>query len=1162
MYRGSLAGPLLLLLGLTPYSCIAQNSPGGTYQDWLKHRDRMLRDSSLVRLYAFDAAAAGTVANTVDQPAPLSYESTAMAGAGEEPFTLVAGRWPGKRAVRLDRGVLSAEPFTIDRAFTAEIWFRKSGYGALRGNSAATDGTIVSVGSGYWDGWRVTTSYPDRTVEFEIGRPQPSSSVGLFGARPLADGVWNYLAATWDGREMRLYLNGMLAGSAKYDGVYTPPGPGGLFRIGYADSGRGSVKMDVDEVALYTRALSAPEVREHSLFYAPERHPDRLAVLRLEASAAARAAGDSVAAVRDLAAVVTRPEIAARLRMAAAEPLLQYVRTAGDSMPPSVLSALAAMPGVSAGDRIAVRVAIARRTLESAPVAGSRQLAALLADPALTPAQASDLRLEGAHALRAAGRFDEARAAYAAMASLPGSSPSLRAYCRLLIAQTWLQQKRYPQAAAAHRELLGSADLPTSFRIEAEEALQAIPRLRAGLPGRDPTASRIRLVPDPKPAITLWIRPGGSDSNPGTATRPLRTLLGARDRIRSLKESGPLPMGGVAVVVRPGTYAMTSTVALTAQDSGTVTAPIIYRGAPGEDSPVFTGGVRLRGFSAVTDPAILARIPPEARSKVAARDLKALGITDYGSLRPHGYGFGPAPVAELFWNGQALHLARWPNTGWAITGKITQERTAGGGFAFQYEGERPARWAGGKDAWLHGYFGWLWADDAVPVAGVDPRARTVTTTQNGPYAARAGMPYFAYNLLEELDAPGEWYLDRDTGILYVYPPSDPAKASVELSMLSQPMVTLDGVSNVRLERLTFELGRSDGIVVRGGGHCLVSGCTVRRMGGTAITLDGGAYHGVFGCDLYSLGRGGVSVKGGDRRALAPSGMFVENCHIYDFSRWDRTYTPAVLADGVAIRIAHNLIHDTPGHALRLEGNDHLVAFNEVCDAVYETDDQGGIDIFGNPTYRGIVLRDNYWHHIGDGGNRFMCAGIRLDDAICGVTMYGNTFYKASDGYFGGIQIHGGKENVVDNNLFVDCRYGISFSQWGAERWGKYLQSLRSGGLTGGVAIGGLPYSVRYPALGHLAENPDANMVWRNVACGVGDLLTRDNGKEDTFDSLITRRNPGMPAAGSFEIAPDSWIYGRTGFQPIPFREIGLYAHPFRATWPVRHTSGAHYDRVR
>ncbi len=332
-------------------------------------------------------------------------------------------------------------------------------------------------------------------------------------------------------------------------------------------------------------------------------------------------------------------------------------------------------------------------------------------------------------------------------------------------------------------------------------------------------------------------------------------------------------------------------------------------------------------------------------------------------------------------------------------------------------------------AWEH-----LWAGNYLKVARLDPEARRVATAQASSYGFREGNPFYFLNVLEELDQPGEWYLDRASGLLYVLPPADLSKARVDFPLLSAPFVAMQDVRNVTLRGLTFEVGRAEGAVITGGEQVLLAGCTFQQLGANGVVIRGGTGHGVLGCDIRSVGAGGVRVAGGDRKTLTPGNHFVENCHISDFSRVDRVYAPAVHVDGVGQRIAHNLFHDSPHHGMRVEGYEHTIEFNEIHSVVYEFDDQAGIDIYGNPAYRGLVLRNNFWHHIGSGYNVAGQAGIRLDDFISDVLIYGNVFYRCAGGKFGGVQIHGGKDNIVDNNLFIDCKYAISFSPWGQARW--------------------------------------------------------------------------------------------------------------------------------
>jgi hypothetical protein len=670
--------------------------------------------------------------------------------------------------------------------------------------------------------------------------------------------------------------------------------------------------------------------------------------------------------------------------------------------------------------------------------------------------------------------------------------------------------------------------------------------------------------------VTLFVAPEGSDDNPGTQQQPFASLQRARDAIRDLKLRQGLSTGGVTVYVRGGCYRVEQTLEMNQDDSGTSEAPVIYRAFP-QESPIFTGGVRLDGFQPLSDAAVRNRLDEHARGKVMQVDLRDCGVTDLGSITVRGYGraaYPTSPWVDLYVDGRPMQLARWPNEGTLAVGTVHRgrfhgedQRSAG---EFEYAEERPNRWARSDDIWMFGAWGHLWAGRYVQVTNLDTNARRVTTRQPSTYGFRAGQPYYFLNVLEELDRPGEWYLDRRTGVLYVYPPRDLSEATVEFPLLQSPFVTMKDVGHVTLRGLTFELGRAEGMVIEGGANNLVAGCTFRRLGTNGVIIRGGTGHGLLGCNLQTLGAGGVRVAGGDRKTLTPGNHFVENCHIHDFSRVDRVYAPAVHVDGVGQRIAHNLFHDSPHHAMRVEGYEHKIEFNEIHSVVYEFDDQAGIDIYGNPAYRGLVIRHNFWHHIGSGHNVAGQAGIRLDDFISAVLVYGNVFYRCSGGRFGGVQIHGGKDNIVDNNLFVQCKYAISFSPWGQARWLERLQSDGTKAVTaqGGVDLSRSPHRERYPDLADMTENADRNFIWRNLIVDCGQFTVRDRGVNAMMDNHVFVQDPGFedPENRDFTLPDDSPVFDRFGFRPIPFREIGLYPDEYRRSWPAEHRITPHYVR--
>ncbi len=681
----------------------------------------------------------------------------------------------------------------------------------------------------------------------------------------------------------------------------------------------------------------------------------------------------------------------------------------------------------------------------------------------------------------------------------------------------------------------------------------------AVLPGRT------ELPKPPMPGATLYVAPMGSDANPGTKDQPFASLERAREEIRNMRRGGRLPKGGVAVEVAGGEYSVAQTFKLEQQDSGTAESPIVYRAAAGE-TPVFNGGLRLKGFQPVSDAAVLARLPEQARGKVFQVDLKANGIKQFKPLRLGGFGSGLGfkthPTMELFFNGQAMQWARWPNEGFLRVTDVSVpdghnvRGTVGSKTGrFTCDTDRLKRWKDDKDILLYGYWFHGWADSYERVASIDVEKREITLEPPlHRYGYRKGQWFYALNLLSEIDSPGEWYLDRTSGILYFYPPSDPNGATVEVSLTEKPLVELAEVSYVTFCGFRWTLGAGDAIHVRGGQRCLLAGCTIDRFAGDGIVIQGGSGHGVLSCDIRSLGRGGVVVSGGDRKTLTPGGHFVENCHIHDLSRIDHTYTPAVLMSGVGNRIAHNLMHDVRSSAIRLNGNDHVVEFNEVFRVVTESDDQGGADMHGNPTFRGNVYRYNYWHHIGNwrepkNGPPCGQAGIRLDDAICGVTIFGNVFYRCSTGKigFGGVQIHGGKDNLIENNVFADCMAAVSATPWSNERWQQFIA-----GALDAPQIDRQIYLERYPDLAQLKEGANVNTIARNVVLRCGQFLLRINpqGPNRVVDNVVTADDPGFvdAAGGNFALKPDATVL-KHGFKPIPFDQIGLYRDEYRRKLP-------------
>lgn len=685
------------------------------------------------------------------------------------------------------------------------------------------------------------------------------------------------------------------------------------------------------------------------------------------------------------------------------------------------------------------------------------------------------------------------------------------------------------------------------------------------------------LLSTGKPQARFFVALNGDDNwtgklaepNANSSDGPFATLERARDAIRQLKADKELPAGGVSVEVRAGTYWRASTFALQEEDSGTTEAPIIYRAYQNEAVRI-SGGSEVHGFTAVTDAAIRDRLDPAARDHVVQCDLKAQGISDFGRMKTRGFAkFIETSGLEVFVDDVPMQLARYPNEGW--------ERIAGAplgqeGKGFSYAGERPQRWAASEDIWVYGYWTYDWADSYERVASIDTASKTIRTFAVGPYGYTPGNRFYFLNVLEELDAPGEWYLDRATGIVYLWSPEPLEIARVTVSMLSQPLVTLEGVSHVTLQNITFECARGSGIVITGGEGNLIAGCVLRNLGTFAISIgkgaeeyanriyensmwdrQGGTNHGIVGCDIYNTGEGGILLGGGNRRALTPAGNYALNNHLWNSNRIARTYRPAIAIDGVGNRIANNLIHDLPHFGIWLHGNEHLIENNEIHHVCMETNDAGAFYMGRDYTERGNVIRHNYFHDLGDGD---LVQSVYLDDCASGTLMFGNIIYKGGRG----VMIGGGRDNTIENNIFIEGRPAVHVDARGLG-WMAYYFTNREPILFNRLRAthpDKPPYSERYPMLASLKADeqtafPKGNRVLRNIRVG-GRWLDLLDGLELKHLELLdnfTDGDPGFVDLGKqdFHLRDDSPVL-KLGFKPIPIEKIGLYRDEYRPTLPA------------
>jgi hypothetical protein len=653
----------------------------------------------------------------------------------------------------------------------------------------------------------------------------------------------------------------------------------------------------------------------------------------------------------------------------------------------------------------------------------------------------------------------------------------------------------------------------------------------------------------------LFVAPDGNDARNGLSAQvgadgagPFATLGRARDEIRKLKQAGSLPAGGVTVELAAGVYELAQPLELRAEDSGTAEAPIVYRAAAGA-AVRLVGGRRVPRFVPVTDAAVLSRLDEGARGQVLQADLGALGITDLGHPVADGQRL------ELFFQDRPMRVSRWPNEGFAqvveVTGGAPHKIHGIPGDKigrFTYEGDRPSRWIGEKDPWLHGYWFWDWADERQKIESIDPATRTISLVPpyHG-YGYRKGAWWCAFNLLAELDEPGEYYLDRETGILYFWPPAPVEDGNPMVSVLPA-LIQADGCAHTQFRGLVLEATRSTAVTLGNATAMEVVGCTIRNTGGSAVSVSGTRI-GVIGCDVYETAAGGIHLTGGDRKSLTPAGLYAENNHVHDYARWKRVYQPGITLHGVGNIARHNLIDNAPHMAMGFGGNDHLIEFNEIHSVSYESNDAGAIYTGRDWSMCGTVIRHNYLHHI-NGREGRGCVGVYLDDQFGGTTIYGNLFYRVTRA----AMVGGGRHCSIENNLFVDCvpathvdSRGLGWAASGREGLEQKLKAF---------AYQEPPWSERYPYLVNILEDdpmaPKGNVITRNLCVGGrwGDFDGKAKPLVTFEDNLIDEDLRFVDAAKlDFSLREDSPAWA-LGFKAIPRDRIGLYQDERRASWPV------------
>lgn len=498
--------------------------------------------------------------------------------------------------------------------------------------------------------------------------------------------------------------------------------------------------------------------------------------------------------------------------------------------------------------------------------------------------------------------------------------------------------------------------------------------------------------------VQIHVAANGSDVWSGSKARPLATISGAKKT--AMKYLGK----DVEILIHSGTYQMNN-VSFGKYD-GRTEGKVTYK-AYGDGEVVFTDSVRLsqRDFKTVTDPGILSRIRKEARGKVKRYDLKNDGITLSVSDSFNPY---------LYVNSKEKHIARYPNEGF-LTAKTSDDRTS---FTTDFN----RNWNEAKEAVWFGTTSYEYFWSGLKISQISGETVKLRGT------AAENIKYFVQNLLEEIDIPGEYFVDRNAGMLYYYPDGDIESAEITASAHS---FSLKDTSNITFENITFKNIGGKALDIENSSGIDVIGCRFENVQGSyAIDIKNGKDCNISSNNVYSCDGGFVKYTGGEFKTLTPGNIRITDNFITECGRvlvpisamimsgensWDETPEKR---NNVGNIIENNVIGDcSANYAISASGNNNVVRYNEIYNCGRQINDGGAI-YFGRSNVKyGNDISYNYIHDMNTDNSY---TGIYTDDGYSGINVHHNVLRNMRSGVLAGV----GMNNMYENNLIINCTEGV------------------------------------------------------------------------------------------------------------------------------------------
>lgn len=490
--------------------------------------------------------------------------------------------------------------------------------------------------------------------------------------------------------------------------------------------------------------------------------------------------------------------------------------------------------------------------------------------------------------------------------------------------------------------------------------------------------------------------------------------------------------------ILPGVYKYTTTLELSGEDGGdNPESMVVYEGYGGK--VVFDGGLGVGGWEKMGED-IDARVGKGGQGKMWGVKV---GDGIVGDLL-RGREVGDERVV-LVMGGELMRVARWPERGYVLVGKVRGGREKSGelGNAEMAKGaEFMLREKGVVERWRNeleekrgkgvvvGYIDSDFRRSTLRMFGVN--GDYLRLMDGGSYGVenRKDKPrrFYVRNMMTELDNPGEWYYDEDDDMIYMYPLGD-MDEDVEVFVGTGPAVFGGaGVSHVKIKNIIFQHkapgdNTEDSFVYFKGESVgnVVEGCVFRDSPSAGVSMDTSTRESIIrDSDFYNLGmffRIGGGILNGDEIVSFNHQAINNHCTM----TVGIDLYPTVAVKGVGTRFENNLIHNVPNQVVNNGGVDHMIKKNEVFNVGFEEGDGGAFYGGGALWSYGNLFKHNFIHHLISVPDLYPRAAFYSDDHDGGDTYEENVLYKGGGD---GIKMNKGGGHSVTRNVILNGDAGI------------------------------------------------------------------------------------------------------------------------------------------